>query len=238
LRKLFVFEFSQKQMPICCNSKNFKKRASTRFAQFLSALTSIGISGILATELPAQAVLTYYVYEPTGSGNVIIETAGSLNLPTPVATGSGGCPTNGGVFTALAIICSGPGSLFDEFSISGPPSFGVLGPLIADSSSGILAGLNGDMQLFGIPSSYSNGTPIISSSTFSMTTLAALGFTTPGLLGTWTLAGTGDTIEVRVAAPPAPPTSATPGPLPILGAAAAFGSVRKLRRYSAALKQG
>jgi hypothetical protein len=225
-------------MPICCNSKNFKKRASTRFAQFFPALVPIGISGILATELPAQAVLTYYVYEPTGSGNVVIETAGSLNLPTPAATGSSGCPTDGGVFTAQGVICSGPGGTFDAFSISGPPSFGVVGPLVADSSSGTLVVLAGTATFFGIPSSYSNGTPIISSSTFSMTTLAALGFTTPGLLGTWTLAGTGDTIEVRVAAPPAPPTSATPGPLTILGAAAAFGSVRKLRRYSAALKQG
>ena len=35
-----------------------------------------------------------------------------------------------------------------------------------------------------------------------------------------------------------PQASATPGPLPILGAAAAFGSVRKLRRFSSALKQG
>jgi hypothetical protein len=32
------------------------------------------------------------------------------------------------------------------------------------------------------------------------------------------------------------PPSATPGPLPILGAAAAFGSVRKLRRFSSLLK--
>jgi hypothetical protein len=35
-----------------------------------------------------------------------------------------------------------------------------------------------------------------------------------------------------------PQASATPGPLPILGAAAAFGSVRKLRQFSSALKQG
>jgi len=34
----------------------------------------------------------------------------------------------------------------------------------------------------------------------------------------------------------APTASATPGPLPILGAAAAFGSVRKLRRFSSLLK--
>lgn len=35
-----------------------------------------------------------------------------------------------------------------------------------------------------------------------------------------------------------PPLSATPGPLPILGAAAAFGSVRKLRKFSSLIKQG
>lgn len=217
--------------------ENLSKRAGSRFAQFLLALASIGISGIVATELPAQAVLTYYVYEPSGSGNVVIETAGSLNLPTPEGFNVG-CPPNGGVFTAEGAICSGPAGSFNAFTISGPPSFGVEGPLFADSSSGTLTVLAGTSTFFGISTSYINGSPIISSSTFSMTTLAALGFTTPGLLGTWTLAGTGDTIEVRVAAPPAPPTSATPGPLPILGAAAAFGSVRKLRRYSAALKQG
>lgn len=35
-----------------------------------------------------------------------------------------------------------------------------------------------------------------------------------------------------------PPSGAVPGPLPILGAAAAFGSVRKLRKFSSALKLG
>lgn len=37
---------------------------------------------------------------------------------------------------------------------------------------------------------------------------------------------------------PPPPSSAVPGPLPILGAAAALGSVRKLRKFSSALKLG
>lgn len=35
-----------------------------------------------------------------------------------------------------------------------------------------------------------------------------------------------------------PTASSTPGPLPILGAAVAFGSVRNLRKFSSALKQG
>jgi hypothetical protein len=91
-------------------------------------------------------------------------------------------------------------------------------------------------QLFGIDATKTGGA-IISSSTFGSSTLAGLGFATTGLLGTCTLDGTGDTIEVRVSAPPAPPTS-VPGLLPILSAAAAFGSVRKLRRLTSARKKG
>jgi hypothetical protein len=205
----------------------------------LFALAPIGIGGIVATELPAQALLTYYIYEPPGSGNVVIETAGSLNLPsTPNFDDTCGAPL-GGVFGAQAVMCSGPSTLSYFYSISGPTSFvGPSTPLFADFGSGISTLLAGALSEFGIATTYTSGSPIISSSTYAMTTLVGMGFTTPGLLGTWTLTGTGDTIEVRVAAPPAPPTSATPGPLPILGAATAFGSVRKLRRYSAALKQG
>jgi hypothetical protein len=57
-----------------------------------------------------------------------------------------------------------------------------------------------------------------------------MGFTTTGLIGTWTLAGTGDTINVVLGPPAAPQSTAVPGPLPLLGAAAAFGWTRRLRR--------
>jgi hypothetical protein len=51
-------------------------------------------------------------------------------------------------------------------------------------------------------------------------------------------AGRMDVFTDSIAQEPLKPTSTTPGPLPILGAAAAFGSVRKLRKLSSALKQG
>jgi hypothetical protein len=62
-----------------------------------------------------------------------------------------------------------------------------------------------------------NGTPIVSSATFLNRNPAELGFTAPGLIGTWTLrhTTTHDWIKVVV--------SSVPGPLPLLGAAAAFG---------------
>jgi hypothetical protein len=54
-----------------------------------------------------------------------------------------------------------------------------------------------------------------------------MGFTTNGLIGTWTIVNTGDTINVVVGAPQA---EAVPGPFPLVGAAAAFGYSRHLRR--------
>jgi len=53
-----------------------------------------------------------------------------------------------------------------------------------------------------------NGTPIVSSATFNNSTLAGLGFTTTGLIG----------------------LTEVPGPLPLLGAGAAFAYSRRIRR--------
>jgi len=81
----------------------------------------------------------------------------------------------------------------------------------------------------GITSSYVQGSPIISTATFNSTTLAGLGFTTTGLIGTWTLVNGGDTINVILGAPPSP-GAGVPAPLPLLGAGAAFAHSRRLRR--------
>ena len=63
--------------------------------------------------------------------------------------------------------------------------------------------------------------------------------TTTSFTGTINVAdGVVDTFTNRLAQQTPAPTSAVPGPLPILGAAAAFGSVRKLRKFSSALKLG
>jgi len=72
---------------------------------------------------------------------------------------------------------------------------------------------------------------LLSSATFNGQTLASLGFTTTGLIGTWTIDGTSESIQV-ILAPPSP--AAVPGPLPLVGAAAAFGFSRRLRKRVAA----
>jgi len=83
------------------------------------------------------------------------------------------------------------------------------------------------LNTFAIDSTYVSSTPIVSSATFNNQTLTSLGFTTPGLIGTWSLTGTSETILLILGNPPA---AAVPGPLPLLGAGAAFGWSRRLRK--------
>jgi hypothetical protein len=75
-----------------------------------------------------------------------------------------------------------------------------------------------------------SGTPIFSRSTFSNRTLAELGFTTESPIGTWTLRDTTTADKIQVV------VSQVPGPLPLVGAAAAFGWSRTLRRRIATAK--
>lgn len=79
-------------------------------------------------------------------------------------------------------------------------------------------------QFFSIDPLYTNNTPILSKSTFLNT---SFGFTTPGLIGTWRIRGTSETIDLVVGKP-------VPGPLPLFGAAAAYSWSRRLRRRIAA----
>jgi hypothetical protein len=87
--------------------------------------------------------------------------------------------------------------------------------------SGITSGFAGHLQTFIIDNSYVLGTPIIGDAIFNGRTLADFGLTpASGLLGTWTLVGTTESINLRV----------VPGPLPLLGVGAAIGFSRRLRR--------
>ena len=168
---------------------------------------------------PAQALLTYNIFETSG-GDVVVETSGSLNLGA--STGAVSC-TSGFIISSAAIICTGPGQTSPVYALSGPSSFnGTVFNLSASANSGITTLLNGNSNSFGIDAGYTSGTPIVSSATISNTTLAGLGFTTTGLIGTWTLNDGGDQIRVVL--------TEVPGPLPLLGAGAAFGFSRRLRR--------
>jgi MYXO-CTERM domain-containing protein len=195
-------------------------------------------AALLLTQGQAKAVLTYNIFE--SGGNVVVQTTGSLNLAGATPGFQNKCGYNGAIISIQAVICTGPGDGTSEkipfYPISGgPASFnGDVVDFSGSSPSGIPTMLLGAGNVIGIPSAYVSGDPIVSSSTFTGQTLASLGFTiSSGLLGSWTLNGTTENIFACLGTDPcAPPPSgaAAPGPLPLLGAGAAFGWSRRLRK--------
>jgi len=186
-------------------------------------------AALLLTQGKAQAILTYNIFE--SAGNVVVQTSGSLDLTkaTPVVF-SAACGPNGALVSPRAYVCTGPTLPTTMFLITGPTSFnGSALKYSGSSDTGLSTFLTGQIGVFGINPSYVSNTPIVSSATFNGTTLAGLGFTTTGLIGTWTLNGTSDSIQVILGAP-TPPGATVPGPLPLLGAGAAFGWSRRLRK--------
>jgi len=187
-------------------------------------------AALLLLQGQAKAFLTYNIFE--SAGNVVVQTSGRLNLTGATQNGSIYCGADGAIIASAAAICTGtdPGGPIPAFAISGPKTFnGTASIFPASSVSGIFIDLDGNNQEFAIDPTYTTNTPIVSSAIFNGKTLAGIGFTTTGLIGTWSLTGTSETIQVIVG-PPTAPTAAAPGPLPLFGAAAAFGWSRRLRK--------
>ena len=204
--------------------RNFAQHCK-RFSPLVAAPAAL-----LLSQGQAKAVLTYNIFESTG--NLVIQTSGSLNLSNVSGLGGSSCGAGGAFSLDNPAICTGPNATLVFYNTSGPNTFGGNGNLSpASTVSGISTIFNAEFNRFFISSSYVSNTPIVSTATFNGTTLASLGLTTPGLIGTWTLNGTSETIDVVNGAPSA---AAVPGPLPLFGAGAAFGWSRRLRKRIAA----
>ena len=178
-------------------------------------------AALLLSQGQAKAVLTYNIFE--SAGNVVVETTGSIDLTGAVPMSPGNCGFNGAIAPPVALICTGNDTNMMFYEISGPGDFDGSGFTSPSSSvTGISTFLQGYTPgLFGLDPAYVSGTPIVSSATFNGQTLAGFGFTTTGLIGTWTLNGTNETVQVFLGPPS---TAAVPSPLPLVGAAAACAS--------------
>ena len=189
-------------------------------------------AALLLMEGQAKAVLTYNIFE--SGGNVVVQTSGSLNLTGagPATPNASNCLSASGlIFSPNAVLCTGPTAApVLAYAIAGPSSFSGPGFTPASSASGIPTFLWGGTSAFRIDSNYIQTTPIVGSATYNGQTLASLGFTTTGLIGTWTINGTSESIQVFIG----PPATSVPGPLPLFGAGAAFGWSRRLRKRIAA----
>ena len=130
-----------------------------------------------------------------------------------------------------SLLCTGPTADAPLYAISGPAGYGGNGDLAGASSvSGFtfrfapssFPGTSG----IRVDPSYTLGQPFSSSAIFNGKSLTSEGFTSTGLVGTWTINGTSESINVFIG----PAASTVPGPLPMLGVGAAFGWSRRLRK--------
>jgi hypothetical protein len=186
-------------------------------------------AALLLSQGQAKAVLTYNIFE--SAGNVVVQTSGSLNLTGATIERNSRCGADGAIIASLALLCTGPNGTYPAYTITGPSSLAGTAAAGASRASGITTLLQGNKSRFSIDNAYVSNTPIISNATFDSSTLAGFGFTTTGLIGTWTLVGTSETIRVMIGSPETRDgTAAAPGPLPLLGAGAAFGWSRRLRK--------
>lgn len=177
----------------------------------------------------ADAILTYNIFQ--SGADVVIQGSGEIILPE----------TSGGPSTCSPLInasdkgfCIGPASDVQLYSLKSQQPIGFTATIASTSSdsSGLASGLiSASTSFFAIDSNYVSGRPYSGSTTFRNQTLAGLGLTTtPGLIGTWTFNDLGYTANDQIQVFIGPPSASVPGPLPLLGASAAFAWSRKLRR--------
>jgi hypothetical protein len=177
----------------------------------------LALVSVLAAERPAAADLTFNFF-PSGS-DVVINSVGSLNLPT-TPDFQDRCHADGFFRPQNATICTGYDAPSWGFYIDGPDGLGFTKPaLIANSVTGPVVGMAADVIVIDKSYTLNSLVNFNSTATFNNTTLADLGFITTGVIATWNLRGSSQTVQVV----------ATPGPLPLLGASAAFGFSRRLR---------
>jgi MYXO-CTERM domain-containing protein len=174
----------------------------------------------------ADAIL---VYEFSQQGaDVRLDVSGSLTgLPSPDGPFNFCGSTFGLVGSSDAILETGCVTNNIYYPVDGPSGFGTNKEIIGFTNyTGTNLLFIGAVGGFGLPDSYVGGDPISGVGLLAGQTLASLGLssTTPGaVLGTWIIGS--DSIEVRIGGG----GDAVPGPLPLLGAAAAFAHSRRLR---------
>jgi len=215
-------------------------RSPLTTAQRLKRLTPLlaAPAALLLNPGRADAVLTYNIFE---SGfDVVVQTSGSLNLPAQLPPPTFlpnpiQCQVFGAIISSFGYVgVCGPGTDLNQYPVTGPSAFsGSQSVSVASSNySGINSVISGvSFPVFAIDPAYTNGSPINSNIIYNNRTLAGLGFTTTGLLGSWQLNGvSGPDGQINVVLGPPAAAAAVPGPLPLLGVAAAFGWSRRLRR--------
>lgn len=156
----------------------------------------------------SHAAYTTYLYE--SGGDVVASGAGTLDTSSLGSLGS--LSITPLVIPAAGILRVGtPGASIEAHGpVSGPSSLGPGLLAAATTGSGDMVAIFGSVALFA-PQAYVSGSPLVSSATWSGTTLSALGLTPGDYTWAWGAGPSADSYTVRVGvAPPGVVTTAIP----------------------------
>ena len=205
-------------------------------------------AALLLSQGQAKAVLYINIFDDGPNLKVTVNCSispGNAGTSTaaPTACTVLGSLTGQGDPSDPSTICTGNDVLSSFGNINGPAGFGGNGslfpassvtgfsfqfyPLSYNTGTAFDANFEQYKNTYALDPSYVLGQTFSSSATFNGKSLASEGFTATGLVGTWTIVGTSESINVFIGPP-------VPGPLPLLGAGAAFGWSRRLRKRIAA----
>jgi hypothetical protein len=223
-----------------------------------AVLAAVSPLALLVATPKAEAVLRYDIFEQ--NGNTVVKASGSFTFGSGFSTSPNDCSVapNGNLNVATTAvsdstsyinICTGPQPAdlrvlpltAVSFPVPGATSSmpsGKLGFSSTGTPTFLVAQPDADPQFnffeLALDPSYNSGEAISSTSIFAgdfaANSITPPPITLPALIGSFQLAGGGDTVEVYFSpTPPSPSTSTVPAPLPLLGASAALAWSRRLR---------
>jgi hypothetical protein len=216
------------------------------FAGITGTMKAIALAGILtaSSEAPAHALLLFTVRQ---EGSDVVVRGRSIGIVNTSTLGTSVGNVNNLLYFDgyLGQLGTGKGKLsisdpdpdnivnLEGFTVTGPPDFG------SSPDDGFAFGASNDPatqsiyldafnQVLYLPQGY-NGYTIDSTTIFGGTDLATLGLARGSFDWTWGTASESETFRLEI--------DPVPGPLPALGASAAFAWSRRLRRRVRASQQ-
>jgi hypothetical protein len=157
------------------------------------------LAGVPASSIAQAAYVV--AFEEVGS-DVVATGSGSIDLTDLIGNGSGGARGFVAGFGALEF--TGPTSFasYDGYVAAiGPSSFGGSDGIFADLGSGSIVGIGGLAQRVFVPSGYTSGAMLFSSSTYLNQTFATLDLHPGTYVFGWGIGDHADTFTVEIGVP-------------------------------------
>ena len=163
-----------------------------------------GAALLLLAIAPSRVQAAFILTLTQSGGNVAINGSGTLNTTALTLSNTGS--TLAQVFASYGIVVAGP-TAFTNYSIysggglTGPTMFGAGGQYIADSGTGSLVGIRGNVPFLFTPLGYTSGSLLTDSATINNATFASIGFTPGSYIYTWGTGANADSLTVTGVVP-------------------------------------